>query len=300
MSLSVFLELVEIKAKTASVIPFLLGLCFSYYYFHQLNWQLSVVFFIAMFLFNMVVDMLDNYSDYYHADNKEYQQKTNIIGRENISPKLVLTLMIVFTVISTILGLWLVVKAGLAVLWMGIFCFAVGYLYSSGPVPISNLPLGELFSGFTMGFMITLISVYINTYQVFTWNFPTLFSVFLVALSDELWISNLMLANNLCDAEEDESNHRKTIIHFIGIKGGLIAFTAKNILAYYYYFLPFLGLAPRGIWLSLLAIPFVYKQNKLLIHKQVKTETFITAVKTLLVGSASQLVAYFIGILFLK
>lgn len=301
LSLSVFLELVEIKAKTASVIPFLLGMCFSYYYFHHLNWQLALVFFVAMFLFNMVVDMLDNYSDYYHAKNKTYQQKTNIIGRENISPKLVLTLMIIFTIISAILGLWLVYQTGLAVLWMGIFCFAIGYFYSSGPFPISNLPLGELFSGFTMGFMITLLSVYINTYQVFTWDLATIGKVFLVALADELWISNLMLANNLCDAEEDESNHRKTIIHFIGIKGGLTAFTIKNILAFLVIILlPIIGLAPKGEWLALLVITFVYKQNEILIGKQVKTETFITGVKTLLVGSASQLVAYFIGILFLK
>lgn len=38
MSLSVFLELIEIKAKTASVIPFFLGMCYSVYYYHQVNW----------------------------------------------------------------------------------------------------------------------------------------------------------------------------------------------------------------------------------------------------------------------
>lgn len=170
MALNVFLELIEIKAKTASVIPFLLGMCFSKFYYHQLNWQLALIFFIAMFLFNMVVDMFDNYCDYYHADSKSYQEKTNIIGRENINPKLVLGLIIGFSVISALLGLYLVSQAGLPVLWMGIFCFAVGYLYSFGPHPISSLPLGELFSGFTMGFMIVLLSVYLNTYQVFTWN----------------------------------------------------------------------------------------------------------------------------------
>lgn len=299
MSLSVFLELIEIKAKTASVIPFLLGLCFSWYYYHQTNGWLALVFFVAMFLFNMVVDMFDNYCDYYHADSKSYQEKTNIIGRENISPKLVLGLIISFSVISALLGIWLVLQAGLPVLWMGIFCFAVGYLYSFGPHPISSLPLGELFSGFTMGFMIVLLSVYLNTYQIFEWNWVTLGRIFLLALADELWISNLMLANNLCDAQEDEDNHRTTIIHFIGKKGGLIAFSLKNILAFLtIWLLPLLGIAPRTVWLTVIIIPFVYKQNKILINKQVKTETFITGVKTLLVGSATYLFTYFLGILF--
>lgn len=298
MSLNVFLELVEIKAKTAGVAPFLLGMCFSAYYYHHLNWTLALVFFVAMFLFNMVVDMLDNYSDYYHADNKAYQQSTNIIGRENISPKLVLGLMISFTLISALLGIWLVIQAGLPVLWMGIFCFAIGYLYSSGHKPISGLPLGEFASGFTMGFMIVLLSVYLNTYQVFSWSWLSLGRVFLLALADELWISNLMLANNLCDAEEDESNHRTTIIHFIGKKAGLVAFSVKNVLAFLVIILlPFINIAPKTVWLTVFIVPFVYKQNKLLIQKQVKKETFITAVKTLLVGSMTFLITYFIGIL---
>lgn len=298
MSLSVFLELVEIKAKTASIIPFFLGMCFSYYYFHHINWFLAAIFFIAMFLFNMVVDMLDNYHDYKHAQNKDYQQNTNIIGRENISPNLVLGLIIGFSIISAILGLWLVTQVGLPLLWMGIFCFAIGYWYSSTRFAISNLPLGELASGFTMGFMIVLISVYINTYQVFSWNWPTLISIFLVALADELWISNLMLANNICDAKEDESNGRHTIIHFIGKKNGLIAFSLKNILAFLIIWaLPFLMLAPKTVWLTVLAVPFVYKQNRILLNKQVKSETFITAVKTLFVASSTYLLTYFIGIL---
>lgn len=299
MSLSVFLELIEIKAKTASVIPFLLGICFSQYFYHQINLGLALVFFVAMFLFNMVVDMFDNYCDYYHADSKSYQQKTNIIGRENISPNLVLGLIISFSVISALLGIWLVTKAGLPVLWMGIFCFAIGYLYSFGPHPISSLPLGELASGFTMGFMIVLLSVYLNTYQIFTWDWITIGRIFLLALADELWISNLMLANNLCDAQEDEDNHRTTIIHFIGKKGGLIAFSVKNVLAFLIILLlPFLNIAPRTVWLSVIIVPFVYKQNKILIGKQVKKETFITGVKTLLVGSATYLITYFLGILF--
>ena len=88
MSLKVFLELVEIKAKTASILPFLIGICFSYYYYNSVHLGLSVVFFIAMLLFNMAVDALDNYNDYHHAvDKLEYKRKTNIIGREGLSPK---------------------------------------------------------------------------------------------------------------------------------------------------------------------------------------------------------------------
>lgn len=300
MSLKVFLELVEIKAKTASVLPFLLGVCFSYYYYHSLNWANLLLFFIAMFLFNMSVDAWDNYNDYHNAlDKEEYKQKTNIIGRENLSPREVLWLLLGMAGVATVLGVVLVLRTGWPLLLMGMFCFAVGILYSAGPRPLSSLPVGEFFSGFTMGGMIMLISIYINTYQEFSFDLSDLWRIALLALPNMLWISNLMLANNICDLAEDERNHRYTIVHYLGKKQALQVYTAKNILALVSLCLtPFIGLAPYTVLLIVLALPFFYRQNKLLWEKQVKTETFITAVKTLAVGSFLQVILYLLGILF--
>lgn len=299
MSLNVFLELVEIKAKTASILPMLLGVCLSTYYYHSFNLVNSVLFFIAMLLFNMAVDMMDNYNDYNHAvDTEDYKQNTNIIGRENISPRLVLGLLLTFSIIAGLIGIYLVTRVGLPLLWMGIFCFAIGILYSSGPFPLSGLPVGEFASGFTMGFMIALISVYINAFPAFTWTWLNVGVVFLVALPDELWISNLLLANNICDAQEDEDNRRHTIIHYIGQRGGLYAFAVKNVLAFLaIIFAVVLRLAPWTMLLTLLIIPFVVKQTQKLFEKQVKKETFPCAIKILLIGSLVQVVTYAIGLI---
>lgn len=299
VSLDVFLELVEIKAKTASILPMLLGVCMSVYYYHSFNLINSILFFIAMLLFNMAVDMMDNYNDYNHAvDTEDYKKNTNIIGREKISPKLVLALILIFSIVAAGLGIYLVTRVGLPLLWMGIFCFAVGILYSSGPFPMNGLPVGEFFSGFTMGFMIMLISVYINKTGNFDWSWTNLIKIWLVALPCELWISNLMLANNICDAQEDEDNHRHTIIHFIGVQQGLNSFTTKNVIAFLAIITAVMAcLAPWTMLLTLLIIPFVIKQTKLLYHEQVKKRTFPCAVKILLVGSLAQVITYGVGVL---
>ena len=299
VSLDVFLELVEIKAKTASILPMLLGVCMSVYYYHSFNLINSILFFIAMLLFNMAVDMMDNYNDYNHAvDTEDYKKNTNIIGREKISPRLVLTLILIFSIIAAGIGIYLVTRVGLPLLWMGIFCFAVGILYSSGPFPMNGLPVGEFFSGFTMGFMIMLISVYINKTGSFDWSWSNLLKIWLVALPCELWISNLMLANNICDAQEDEDNHRHTIIHFIGVQQGLSSFTTKNVIAFLAIITAVMArLAPWTMLLTLLIIPFVVKQTKLLYHEQVKKRTFPCAVKILLVGSLAQVITYGVGVL---
>ncbi|MCP1639936.1 prenyltransferase [Streptococcus gallinaceus] len=298
MTLPVFLELVEIKAKTASVLPFLIGLCYSYYQYGSIHPLLVGLYFLAMFLFNMFVDVWDNYNDYQNAVDKTYKTDTNIIGRKNLSLRQVEILLACLIGASTLLGLALAWLVGWPLLLMGGFCFAVGIFYSSGPKPLSSLPLGEVFSGFTMGFMISLICVYLNTYQVFSWDMQTIGQILLISLPNTLWIANLMLANNLCDKEEDEKNHRYTLVHYTGTRGGLYLFALANILAVLAILLEFLfGLAPATVLLTLVLVPFIYRQTRQLWQKQVKKETFVCAIRILALGSATQALTYLFGIL---
>ena len=90
MNFKTFAELIELKAKTASVFPFLLGLSYSFYHYHSLNLLALSIYFVAMFMFNCFVDIWDNYNDYHNAvDTNDYQKNTNIIGRENLSMALI-------------------------------------------------------------------------------------------------------------------------------------------------------------------------------------------------------------------
>lgn len=299
MSLSVFLELVEMKAKTASVLPFFIGMVYSFYVYGSFHPVLVFVYFIAMFIFNMAVDILDNYNDYKHAiGGHDYKEKTNIIGRENLSLPLVFWLMVSLIVISAGMGIALSFVVGWPLFFMGLYCYLVGIFYSSGPRPLSSLPVGEFFSGSTMGFMISLICVYINTYESFQWQASDVFGVFLIALPNTMWIANLMLANNTCDKEEDEKNGRFTLVHYIGTQKALKLFVGMNIVAFVAILMSvFFQLAPKTVLLTFLSVPFVYSQTKLFLKKQVKKETFRCAVKILAVGSILQFVTYWIGMI---
>ncbi|KRM96135.1 1,4-dihydroxy-2-naphthoate octaprenyltransferase [Liquorilactobacillus aquaticus DSM 21051] len=295
------MELVEIKAKTASVFPFLLGACYSWFNYRSVHLGLLILFFAAMFIFNMSVDILDNYNDYRHAtETHEYKRKTNIIGREHLSLKLIFTLMAVMISVSAVIGFILAYVVGWPLLVMGGLCYLVGIFYSSGPRPLSSLPLGELFSGPTMGFMITLICVYINTYQVFTWDVETLAKILLISLPNTLWISNLMLANNICDLDEDEKNNRYTLVHYLGKSQSLQLFSVMNIIAIL-AIIASVGfkIAPWTVLLSLLTLPFIIKQIAVFLKEQNKSKTFVCAIRILAVGALSQTVSFMIYIPFI-
>ncbi|OTN87915.1 1,4-dihydroxy-2-naphthoate octaprenyltransferase [Enterococcus sp. 7E2_DIV0204] len=294
----VFFELVELKAKTASVLPFLLGICFSWYHYGSVHLGFVLIYFIAMFIFNMAVDILDNYNDYHHAkEGHDYKDKTNIIGREHLSLSMIRRWIIWMVAISALIGIGLSLFVGWPLLWMGLYCYLIGIFYSSGPKPLSSLPLGEVFSGFTMGFMIMLICVYINTFDSFQWTAENIGRIFLVSLPNTCLIANLMLANNICDLEEDETNQRFTLVHYLGKKTALQLFVGLIMIAFISIILSVvLGLAPMTMLLTLLVLPFIWKQTKLFLNEQVKTKTFICAVRILAVGALAQVVFFAIGL----
>lgn len=299
MTIKLFFELVEMKAKTASVLPFLIGLCYSYYRYGTLHLGYVGLYFVAMFIFNMAVDILDNYNDYQHAtEEHDYKEKTNIIGREQLSLRLLFWLMTGMIVFSAGLGLWLATQVGWPLFWMGLYCYIVGIFYSSGPKPLSSLPLGEVFSGVTMGIMISLICVYLNAFESFHWHFFEVLSIVIIALPNTMWIANLMLANNICDLEEDRKNKRYTLVHYIGKKRALSLFVTMNVIALVSIGLSvILNLAPLSVLLSYLIVPFIWQQTKRFLQKQDKQETFICAVKILAVGSTIQVLTYLVGLL---
>lgn len=290
MNYKIFAELIELKAKTASIFPFILGVAYSLYHYQIANFGPLIIYFVAMFCFNCFVDIWDNYNDYHKAvDTEDYKKNTNIIGRENLSLSLIKGLLLFFFSISLILGLIVAGLVGWPVFWLGLFCYFIGVFYSAGPKPLSSLPVGELASGLTMGYLIFLICVYINTSTVFIWNFGTLASTFLVALPSTLLIANLMLANNTCDLEEDEGNHRYTIVHYIGKKNALRWWTSAIVLAYIFIVVAVvLGLISPLMLLMFILLPFIIKQARPYLQRQVKSETFIASVKILMVFSLLQ------------
>lgn len=299
MNFNIFAELIELKAKTASIFPFLLGLAYSLYHYQSVNLSALAIYFVAMFMFNCFVDIWDNYNDYHKAvDTDDYQKNTNIIGRENLSMGLIKSLLAFFFFGSLILGIIVALMTGWAVFWLGLLCYAVGVFYAGGPKPLSSLPLGELLSGLIMGYVIFLICLYINSSHNFVWSFANLATTFLIALPNTFLIANLMLANNTCDLEEDEANHRYTIVHYIGKKAALIWWTTALILAFVAIVVAvILGLLSPIMLLILLIAPLMIKFARPYLQKQVKKETFISSVKILMVFQLVQVLLFFVSLI---
>lgn len=311
MSISNFLKLVEIQTKLASLFPFLVGVLFSMSYFGQIHWLYTVLFFIGMLIFDMTTTAINNYMDYQKAKDDEYKREVNIIGEAKIKPQLVATLIWIMLALASIIGFYLSYQTGWVLFVIGGLSCLIGIFYTFGPVPLSRMPLGEVFSGVTMGFGIFLITIYINAFdlnflnlQIIDWQFfmvgnlKALLAIFWASLPLVFTIANIMLANNLCDLDQDIKNHRYTLPYYIGREAGLKLF---NFLMYSCYIVVILGTV-FGVYqwpalITLVTFPMIQKNVQAFNAKQIKSETFVIAIKNLILFNSALIVGMLIGLI---
>ena len=108
-----------------------------------------------------------------------------------------------------------------------------------------------------------------------------------------------MLSNNICDLETDITNHRYTLVYYIGKKQALVVYQVLYAIAFGAMVLAvLLGVAP-WILLGVLAVGVpVYKHIQQFKAHQEKKTTFALAIKNMVMIHSLQAVLLFVAVLF--
>ena len=315
MRISSFLKLVEIQTIVASLIPYMLGTMFALYKFDNFNMKEGILFFLSMVFFDMTTTAINNYVDYTKAIKKEgfgYEQH-NAIGRDNLNLKIVKYVIITMLSISIALGLVLFFETDITVFIIGVICFSIGIFYSYGPIPISRTPFGEIFSGLTQGFLLTFLVVYIHTYDQgiinlemsneivkLLVNMKLIIGIFIISMPVVTGISNIMLANNVCDMEDDLENKRYTLPIYIGKEKALQVFK----FTYYIGFISIVigvvtGLLPLVSLFALIAFKPINNNMKEFFKLQSKKDTFVLSIKNFVISNVIYIGTLVFGTVFM-
>jgi 1,4-dihydroxy-2-naphthoate octaprenyltransferase len=306
MNIKSFFKFVEIQTKVASVIPFTLGTLYAIYRYQSFKPINFFIMFISLITFDMATTAINNYVDFKKANKKEgygYEEH-NAMVKDGISERTALMVIFALLGIAALFGLLLTVKTSIVVLLVGILCFAIGIFYTFGPLPISRMPLGEAFSGFFMGFLIMFLAIYIHVFDknivsvVYSTgilslniNIAELIIIFLASVPAIGGIANIMLANNICDMEDDIDNNRFTLPYYIGRENALKLFAVL----YYTGFaaiiaLIILKILPFIFALVLLTFIPVQKHISVFSRNPVKSKTFILSVKNFVIMNMAQII----------
>ena len=288
-----FLDLVGIRVVIPSIAPLLFGLVYSQWQYARLNWVNSILLIIATVSVHLAVNTFNRYED-----NK--RQKANQFLRESaagdvITDKQVLHVAELLAVIAVVAGISVALLTDYKTWIIGIISFLIGYFYSAGPKPITNTPFGEVVSGITMGYLIFVAQVYVNTRMTL---FPSvLFQWFVVSLPLVIFISEIMFANNIADYAEDEENKRHTLVHYLGITLAKRLYIMWVVLAFIILMVAtVINWLPITSYALIVLLPILLKNARDFVNHPIKEETFILAIKNLVILMLGMTVVVLVGI----
>jgi len=300
INLKRFLDFVEIRTKLATIFPFLTALAYVFYSTGRINVKSTLIYIPAALLLDMAVTAINH-----HFEDDSEREK-----HPHYSKWISLGLIVVMLLVFAGLGLYLAYLHGLTLLLVGAFCLLVGVVYSVGPAPISKSSYGELASGFVVGTVVMFIVTTINdpqfqplglAFDVQTFRLSLdidligLVTFGIVTLPAALSAANIMLANNICDAEVDRDS-RYTVVHNIGRQNALRLFVGLYCAGYLSIIVSvLLGSIPMICLAVLVTLVPVQKNVQRFLQEQSKAKTFVLSVKNFVVILAAYALCMALG-----
>lgn len=205
----VWWQLTRPHTLTASFAPVFLGTMIALRE-TSIGWVMFLAMLIATLMLQAATNMFNEYYDFARGlDNENSVGIGGAIVRNGVTPKTVLTLALVLYTIAGIIGIWICSQTSWWLLAVGGAAMLVGYLYTGGPYPIAYTPLGELFSGVVMGFLIVIIAYFIQTGTVSA-------DAAFLAVPSTLLVAAIMMSNNIRDIVGDAASGRRTLAILVG------------------------------------------------------------------------------------
>ncbi len=298
MTARAFFQLVEIRTKAASLLPFLAGTLYAVYRYDSFNSRHAVLMLVSLLSIDLATTALNNYREAVTEHSVLHYHGTKY------SKSSVRRLMFFLLLLGTLSGGYLASLTGPIVWSIGVLAFITGVAYSAGPLPIQRTPLGELFSGLAMGYGIFFLSCFIHldgdAFQVFTFGERLMINLSLDHLGTVLVlgfpfmaaIANVMLANNISDMAEDFARGRYTLPVTIGKTRALLLFNLTYVAAFLAVILAVvLRQLPLTALLMIFPFGFVMVYARRFSMAPDKAKTFSLAVRNLnLIGGGINLV----------
>ena len=143
-----------------------------------------------------------------------------------ISAKGMLTLAIVTFGLSALVGIPLIQKAGLPVLWLGLVGFFSGLFYTAPPFKFSSRKgLGELLIGLNFGPLMVAGSALVQTGKLLP-------EAFLVGIPIGLLIAAVVYVNEFPDHDSDKQTGKKTLIVVFGPEKARVGYVSLVVGAF--------------------------------------------------------------------
>ena len=240
---------------SATIMPILVGAAVAKFMGYPVDWSWLGLTLLGGSLLHIGTNTSNDYFDYlsgtdnlnYNYSNKGLNGGSRGIQMGLISPKGVRNLTIVVFALSVLVGIPLIQKAGMPVLWLGIIGFLSGVFYTAPPFRFSSRKgLGELLIGLNFGPLMVAGSTLVQTGQLLP-------EAFLAGVPLGFLIAAVVYINEFPDHDSDKATGKNTLIVVFGPEKARVGYVALVSGA----FLSIVLLVLNGTFPSLILIALV-------------------------------------------
>lgn len=282
LNIKLAMNLANPRSWVASAYPAIFGILFCILRGYSLSPWKCVFLLLACILLQSAVNTLNDYMDFIKGTDNlsdHVEESDAVLLYSGIAPKSALYLGLGFLMAGIVFGLVSCVGHTIYPVLIGLVGVAVVALYSCGPVPISYLPIGELISGGVMGGLIPLGICACADGKLHM-------DVLIASMPFIIGIGMIMLCNNGCDIEKDTSAGRHTFPTVVGRKNTLLVYHTFILLWLMLLVVePIVLLGKTGILCSIFTILLGRKAFWNLMHLQLKPETRIIQMQTIVAAN---------------
>lgn len=210
----------------ASSMPALVAISYVYYMQYEtgieVNWLFGVIALFGAIVFQASGNLIGDYFDYkYKVDRKESFGSSRMLVDEVFSPKKIFVFGIALLIIGSLIGLLLLSKTGLPLLWIGLIGVLSTYFYYK----LKYIALGDAIIFIIYGQLIGLGTYFVMTNEI---NYYIL----LLSAPVGFLVVNILHANNTRDIKHDGMANIKTQAMVIGLKASKIQYSVLGFAAY--------------------------------------------------------------------
>tara|TARA_B100001758_G_scaffold243563_1_gene253502 strand:+ start:2078 stop:3361 length:1284 start_codon:yes stop_codon:yes gene_type:complete len=244
---------------SATIMPILVGAAVAKFMGYTVDWSWLGLTLLGGSLLHIGTNTSNDYFDHlsgtdnlnYNYSNKGLNGGSRGIQMGLISPEGVRNLTVIVFALSALVGVPLIQKAGMPVLWLGLIGFLSGLFYTAPPFRFSSRKgLGELLIGLNFGPLMVAGSTLVQTGQLLP-------EAFLAGIPLGFLIAAVVYINEFPDHDSDKATGKNTLIVVFGPERARVGYVALVSGAFLSIVLLVLnGTFPSSILIALLASYF--------------------------------------------
>jgi 1,4-dihydroxy-2-naphthoate polyprenyltransferase len=202
------------KTLSASLVPIIAATGLARGLGNPIEWWIVGCALMASFCIQIGTNFVNDAMDFKKgADDEKRIGPMRVTQQGHFTFKQVMVFATLFFILAACFGLPLVIRGGTPILIIGLVSIAMGYAYTSGPLPLAYHGLGDLFVVIFFGLIAVGGLFYLLT-GVYT------LPAFIVGLQIGFLSTVLIAINNLRDIHTDKLVNKKTLAVRLGMRGG--------------------------------------------------------------------------------